>query len=52
MTRELKGLQSSNINVAYIYRQITPDKDKAFTMLSAAFNTLAGFDDGSDMPKN
>jgi Reverse transcriptase (RNA-dependent DNA polymerase) len=44
--------QSSNIHVAYINRQIQPDKDKNFTMLSAAFNSIEGFDDGSDTPKN
>jgi hypothetical protein len=27
-------------------------KDKKFTTLSAAFNSMAGFDDGSDLPKN
>jgi hypothetical protein len=27
-------------------------KGNEITMLSAAFNTIAGFDDGSDTPKN
>jgi hypothetical protein len=48
LARELKGLQSSNILVAYINRLIQPDKDKEFTMLSAAFNAIACF----DTPKN
>jgi hypothetical protein len=52
LTRDIKGLQSSNIHVAYINRQIKPDKDKEFTRLIAAFNTIADFDDGSDVPKN
>jgi hypothetical protein len=45
LARELKGQQSSNIHVAYINTQVKPDKDIEFTMLSAAFNTIAGFDD-------
>jgi hypothetical protein len=52
LARELKGLQSRNIHVAEINRQIQPNKDKEFTMLSAAFNSIAGFDDGRDIPKN
>jgi hypothetical protein len=52
LTREVRGLQSSNIHVAYINMQVKPDKDKDFTMLSATFNAIAGFDDGSDTPKN
>jgi hypothetical protein len=52
LARELKRLQSSNIHVAYINRQIQPDKDKEFIMLSAAFNSIAGFDDESDTPKS
>jgi Reverse transcriptase (RNA-dependent DNA polymerase) len=52
LARELKSLQSSNIHVAYINRQIKPDNENEFTMLSAAFNSIAGFDDGSDTPKN
>jgi hypothetical protein len=52
LARERKGLQSSDIHVAYINRKIQPDKDKEFTMLSAAFNSIAGFDDGSDTPTN
>jgi hypothetical protein len=44
MTQELRGLQCIKIHVAYINRQINPDKDKDFTMISAAFNSIAGFD--------
>jgi hypothetical protein len=52
MTPELKGLQSSNIHVAYINRNIKPEQEKDFTILCPAFNTIAGFDVGSDTPKN
>jgi hypothetical protein len=51
MKLELKCLQSSNIHAAYINRQIQPDKDIEFMMLGAAFNSIAGFYDGSDTPK-
>jgi hypothetical protein len=52
LAQELRGIQSSKIHVAYINRQVKHDKDKEFTILIAAFNTIACFDDGSDKPKN
>jgi hypothetical protein len=52
MTQALKCLRSSNIHVACINRQILTDNDKVFIMLSAALNTIAGFDDGSATPKS
>jgi hypothetical protein len=52
LARELKSLQSRKSHVAYINRQIKPDKDNELTMLSAAFNSIAGFDDGIDTSKN
>jgi hypothetical protein len=52
LARALKGLQTSTIHVAYINRQIQPDKDTEITMISAAFNSIAGFDDGSNTPKS
>jgi hypothetical protein len=42
ITRKLRGLQS-NLHTAYI--------NKEYAMLNAAFNSVAGFDDGSDTPK-
>jgi hypothetical protein len=47
LARELKGLKSCKIHVAYMNRQIEPDKDKEFTMVIAAFNSVPGFDDGT-----
>jgi hypothetical protein len=52
LAQELRGLQSGNIHVACFIRQIKPDKDKEFTMLSAAFSSIAGFDDRSDTAKH
>jgi Reverse transcriptase (RNA-dependent DNA polymerase) len=52
MTEEPKGQHSSNIHGPYINRKIQPDIEKEFTLLSPAFNSIAGFDDGSDTPKN
>jgi hypothetical protein len=52
MTQDLKGLHSSNIHFANINRHIKTEKDKELTVLSAAFNYIEGFDDGSDTPKN
>jgi hypothetical protein len=53
LSGELKGLQISNIHIAYINRQTKTDiLDKEYLMLGAAFNLVAGFDDGSGIPKN
>jgi hypothetical protein len=51
----LRGLQSNH--VVYINKQVLPEsKDntyqREFSMIQAAFNSVAGFDDGSDTPKN
>jgi hypothetical protein len=50
MTRELQGFQS-NLHIAYINNQVLPDHEKEYAMLNAAFNSVAGFDNGSDTPK-
>jgi hypothetical protein len=50
MSRELRGLQS-NLHIAYINNQVFPDHDKEHALLNASFNSVAGFDDGSDTPK-
>jgi hypothetical protein len=50
MTRKLRGLQS-NLHIAYINNQVLPDHDTEYAMLNAAFNSVAGFDDGSDTSK-
>jgi hypothetical protein len=50
MTRDLRGIQSS-LHFAYINNQVLPDHDKQYAMLNAAFNSVAGLDDGSDTPK-
>jgi hypothetical protein len=52
MTRELKGLQSSNIHFAYINRQIKPEKDIELTKLRAAFKSIAGLNDVIDTLEN
>jgi hypothetical protein len=47
----LRGLQS--IHVADVNRKVKPDNpDKEYAMLKQGFNTIAGFDDGSDTPNN
>jgi hypothetical protein len=51
LARDLRGLQSSNKHVAYMKMKVNPEKDNKFTMLSAAFNAIVGFDDGSDTPR-
>jgi hypothetical protein len=50
MTRRLRGLQSK-LHIAYINNQVSPDHDKEYAILNAAFNSVAGFDVGSDTPK-
>jgi hypothetical protein len=50
MTRELRGLQS-NLHIAYINNRVLPDYDKEYAMINAAFNSVPGFDDGSDTPR-
>jgi hypothetical protein len=50
MTRKLQGLQSI-LHIACIKNQVLPDHDKEYAILNAAFNSIAGFDDGSDTPK-
>jgi hypothetical protein len=53
LSRELKGLQIRNVRIAYISRQTKKDiLDKEYLMLGAAVNSVAGFDDGSGIPKN
>jgi Reverse transcriptase (RNA-dependent DNA polymerase) len=52
-SRELIYLQIHNIHIAYINRQTKTDiLDKEYLMLGAAFNSVAGFDDGSGIPKH
>jgi hypothetical protein len=54
MSRELRSLQSSR--VAYLAYLPPETKDQAyqreFAMIQAAFNSIAGIDDGSNTPKN
>jgi hypothetical protein len=54
MSREAKNLQCNH--VAYITHLSTATKDqeyqREFAMIHAAFNSVSGFDDGSDTPKN
>jgi hypothetical protein len=52
MSQEIRSLQRSEINVAYINRQIKPVKKKEFSMLYASFNSVAGFEHGSETTKN
>jgi hypothetical protein len=53
LSRELRGLQSNNIHIAYINKQVKSDvQDKEYMMLGAAFNSVAGFDDGRGIRKN
>jgi hypothetical protein len=52
MSSELRSLQS---NLAYINKQVLPEtKDQAYqkelAMIQTAFNSVAGFDDGSKTP--
>jgi Reverse transcriptase (RNA-dependent DNA polymerase) len=53
LSSKLRGLQSNNIQIAYINKQVKADiQDKEYFMLAAAFNSIAPFDDGSGIPKN
>jgi hypothetical protein len=52
LSLDVRGLQCSSIHVACINRQVKPEKDKEFTMLTASLNTISDFDDGSETPKN
>jgi hypothetical protein len=47
ISTELRNLQSNH--VAYIEDQVYK---REFAMIQAAFNSVSGFDDGSDVPKN
>jgi hypothetical protein len=53
MSRELCNLQSNH--VAFITHLIPETKDQVykreFAMIQAAFNSVSGFDDGSEAPK-
>jgi hypothetical protein len=54
MSWDLRDLQSNH--VAYINKQVLPETkgqayQKEFAMIQAAFDLVAGFDDGSDTPK-
>jgi hypothetical protein len=54
MSRELRNLQSNH--VAYI-THLLPETEvqvykREFPMIQAALNSVSGFDDGSDTPKN
>jgi hypothetical protein len=51
MLKELKGLHSSSIHVAHIYKLTQPENDRELSMLHAAFNSVAGIEDGSDTPQ-
>jgi hypothetical protein len=54
MSREVRNLQSNH--VAYIKHLLSETEDQVckreFAMIQAAFNSVSGFDDGSDTPKN
>jgi hypothetical protein len=50
MTRKLQGLQR-NFNIEYINNKVFPDDEKEYAMLNAAFNSVTGFDEGSDTSK-
>jgi Reverse transcriptase (RNA-dependent DNA polymerase) len=54
MSREVRNLQSNH--VAYITHLLPETKDQVykreFAMIQAAFNSVSGLDDGSDLPKN
>jgi hypothetical protein len=54
MSRKVRNLQ--NNHVAYITHLLPETKDQVykreFAMIQAAFNSVSGFDDGSDTPKN
>jgi hypothetical protein len=50
VSRKLCGLQNS-LPISYINNQVSPYHDKEFALLNAGFNSVAGFDDGSHIPK-
>jgi hypothetical protein len=53
LSRELRGLQSNNIHIEYINKQVKEDiQDNEYLMIAAAFKSIAGFDYGSGIPKN
>jgi hypothetical protein len=52
MSRALNCLQRSNIHLAFIKRQIKPYRENKYSMLHAAFNSVAELEAASDTPKN
>jgi hypothetical protein len=54
ISREVRNLQSNH--VAYITHPLPETKDQVYkrelAMIQAAFNSVSGFEDGSDTPRN
>jgi hypothetical protein len=54
MSREIRNLQSNHVaNITHLLPETTDQVYKReFAMIHTAFNSVSGFDDGSDAPKN